>query len=151
MKHHFSLTFKVTERQAVDVKKVAQRIAGSDFHVETADLAGTEFSVHFAREGDHAADLLNYAREQVLNAMPGAELVSVDMSEEPPMTGAVDDITKQVIRACQVLGDPELAHAWLNKPQSGLSGQVPKVLMVDAQGRTLVSRLLTTLEGPKLT
>ena len=67
------------------------------------------------------------------------------------MTGAVDDITKLVIRACQVLGDPELAHAWLNKPQSGLSGQVPKVLMVDAQGRTLVSRLLTTLEGPKLT
>jgi len=90
---------------------------------------------------------LNYAREQVLNAMPGAELVSVDMSEEPPMTGAVDDITKLVIRACQVLGEPELAHAWLNKPQSRLNGQVPKVLMVDAQGRTLVSRMLTAMEA----
>jgi len=146
MKHHFSLTFRVTERQPVDVKKVAQGISGSDFHVETADLSGTEFSVHFAREGDHAADLLNFAREQVLNAMPGAELVSVDMSEEPPMTGAVDDITKLVIRACQVFGEPDLAHAWLNKPQSRLNGHIPKVLMVDAQGRTLVSRLLTALE-----
>ncbi|WP_196158342.1 MbcA/ParS/Xre antitoxin family protein [Reinekea sp. G2M2-21] len=149
MKHHFSLTFKVAERQAVDVDEVASQLSGSDFHVEPGPLSGTEFSVHFEREGDHAADLLSYAREQVLNAVPNAELVSMDMSEEPPMNGAVDDITKLVIRACQVFEDPELAHAWLNRPQELLNGTVPKLLMASAEGRTRVSRVLTTLESKK--
>jgi hypothetical protein len=147
MKHHFSLTFKVTERQAVDVEKVAHQLSGSDFHVESSPLNGAEFSVHFAREGDHAADLLDYAREQVINAVPGAELTSMDMSEEPPMMGVVDDITKVVIRACQLFQDPELAHTWLSQPQEQLQGHVPKVLMVEAEGRTLVSKLLTQLEN----
>lgn len=147
MKHHFSLTFRVTERQTVDVKQVASQMSGSDFHVESGALDGTEFSVHFAREGDHASDLLGYAREQVLSAVPGAELVSMDMSEEPPMMGVVDDITKLVIRACQVFGDPELAHTWLSQPQDELDGSVPKVLMINAEGRTIVSRVLTRLEN----
>jgi len=147
MKHHFSLTFKVAERQAVDVEHLASQISGSDFHVESGPMNGAEFSVHFVREGDHAADLLGYAREQVINAIPGAELISMDMSEEPPMMGAVDDITKIVVRACQVFGEPELAHTWLSQPQEQLNGQVPKVLMVDAEGRTIVSRVLTALEA----
>jgi hypothetical protein len=147
MKHHFSLTFKVTERQAVDVQKVATQISGSDFHIEPGSLNGTEFSVHFAREGDHAADLLDYAREQVLSAVPGAELVSMDMTDELPMMGVVDDITKIVIHACKVFADNELAHTWLSQPQEQLHGNVPKVLMIDAEGRTMVSKLLTQLEN----
>ena len=146
MKHHFTLTFKVTERLAVDVDEVASQMSGSDFHVEHGPLVGTEFTVHFDREGEHAADLLSYAREQVLSAVPNAELVSMDMSEEPPMMGVVDDITKLVIRACQLFGDPELAHNWLSRPQETLHGNVPKVLMVSAEGRTKVSRILTKLE-----
>ena len=146
MKHHFTLTFKVTERQTVDVKKVASQMSGSDFHVESGPLVGTEFTVHFDREGEHAVDLLGYAREQVLAAVPNAELVSMDMSDEPPMKGVVDDITKLVIRACQLFSDPELAHNWLNRPQESLHGNVPKVLMVSAEGRTRVSRVLTKLE-----
>lgn len=147
MKHHFSLTFRVAERQAVDVRQVASQIAGSDFQVEPGAMNGTEFSVHFAREGDNATDLLNYAREQVIAAVPGAELISMDMSEEAPMMSAVDDITKLVIRTCQLFGDAESAHTWLSQPQEELDGNVPKVLMIDAEGRTIVSRALTKLEN----
>lgn len=146
MKHHFSLTFRVQERQGLSVEDVASQMAGSDFHVEPMALDGTEFSVHFSRDGDSTIDLLNYAKEQVISAVPSAELVSMDMSEEPPMQSAVDDITKLVILACRVFGDPELAHTWLSQPQAELSGNVPKLLMVDAEGRTMVSRVLTALE-----
>jgi hypothetical protein len=147
MKHHFSLTFQVTERQALDVQEVATQMSGSDFHIEPGPLHGTEFSVHFAREGDHAADLLDYAREQVLSAVPGAELISMDMTDELPMMSMVDDITKIVIHACNVFQDIELAHTWLSQPQEQLHGNVPKVLMIDAEGRTMVSKLLTQLEN----
>lgn len=148
MKHHFSLTFRMNERQAVDVQRVAGGMSGSDFYVEPGHLNGTEFSVHFVREGDHAAELLDVAREQVLRAVPGAELVSMEMTDELPIMSMVDDITKLVIRGCQLFGDAELAHTWFNQPQDLLLGQVPKVLMVDAQGRTQVSRALSMLENP---
>ncbi len=147
MKHHFSLTFKVNEQRSVDVQQVASDITGSDFHVEPGSLNGTEFSVHFVREGDHAADLLDVAREQVMKAVPSAELISMDMSDELPIMSMVDDITKIVIRACQLLGEAELAHTWLNQPQELLSGRVPKVLMADAEGRMQVSRVLAKLEA----
>ncbi len=146
MKHHFTLTFKVPERQAVDVEHVASQISGSDFQIEPLALSGSEFSVHFSREGDHTIDLLDYARKQVLSVIPDAELVSMDMSDEPPMMSFVDDVTKLVIRACQLFEDPDLAHTWLNQPQDGLEGQVPKVIMVAAEGRTAVSRVLAKLE-----
>lgn len=147
MKHHFSLTFKVNERHVVDVDKVAGQMTGSDFHFESSPFNGTEFSVHFAREGANTTELLEYARHQVISVVPGAELVSMDMSEELPMMGAVDDITKIVIQACQVFKDPDLAHAWLSKPQETLHGQIPKVLMVDAAGRSSVSKVLTQIEA----
>ena len=131
MKHHFSLTFRVAERQSVDVTEVASQMTGSDFHVEQGALNGAEFSVHFEREGDHATDLLSYAREQVMTAVPGAELVSMDMSEEPPMISAVDDITKLVIQACRVFDDADAAHTWLSQPQPEINGGVPKLLMVN--------------------
>lgn len=150
MKHHFTLTFTVPERQAVDVERVANQIPGSDFHIEPKVLSGTEFSVHFSREGDHTMDLLDFARAQVLNAIPNAELVSMDMSDEPPLMSFVDDVTKLVVRACQIFGNPDLAHTWLSQPQVELKGQVPKVMMVDAEGRTAVSRLLAILESKPL-
>lgn len=146
MKHHFSLTFRVNARQGVDVREVASQMSGSDFHVESEPLNGAEFSVHFEREGQNATDLLEYARDQVVNAVPGAELISMDMTEEPPIMGVVDDITKVVVQACQVFGDPELAHTWLSQPQDELGGRVPKVLMVDAEGRTTVSRAVNRLK-----
>jgi len=145
MKHHFSLTFKVPERLSVKVDEVASQISGSDFHIESNSVSGAEFSVHFIREGDNATDLLDYAREQVLSAIPAAELVSMDMSEEPPMMGVVDDITKIVVKACKVFENPDLAQTWLSQPQTELSGQVPKVLMVEAEGRTTVSKILAEL------
>lgn len=146
MKHHFSLSFRVSENYPVDVNRVATDMSGSDFYVEASPLSGTEFSVHFVRDGEHAIDLLSYAREQVLRAVPGAEMLSMEMSDELPIMGVVDDITKVVIKACQVFGDPELAHTWLSQPQVKLSGQVPKVLMIEAEGRTEVSHLLTELQ-----
>ena len=146
MKHHFTLTFRMAERQAVDVKEVASQMSGSDFHVESEALNNTLFSVHFTREGDHAVDLLELAKEQVLNAVPHAELVSMDMSEEPPMMGIVDDITKLVIQACHKFADVDLAHAWLSSPQSELNGQIPKILMTEPEGRTEVARVLSAIE-----
>lgn len=146
MKHHFTLTFRVNARQGVDVGQVARQMSGSDFHIESAPMNGTEFSVHFEREGSNAMELLEYARDQVTSAVPGAELIEMDMTEEPPMMGAVDDITKLVIHACRVFGDPELAHTWLSQPQEEIGGSVPKVLMIDAEGRTTISRVLTRLE-----
>ena len=146
MKHHFTLTFRVPARQSVDVKQVANQIPGSDFHIEPKALSGTEFSVHFSREGDHTMDLLDFAHSQVLNAIPAAELISMEMADEPPLMSFVDDVTKLVVRACQIFGNPDLAHTWLSQPQVELNGQVPKVLMVDAEGRTAVSRILATLE-----
>lgn len=146
MKHHFTLTFRVNARQGVDVREVASQMSGSDFQVESEPLNGAEFSVHFEREGDNATDLLEYARDQVINAVPGAELVAMDMTEEPPIMGVVDDITKLVVRACQVFGDPELAHTWLSQPQDELNGSVPKVVMIDAEGRTTVARVLNRLK-----
>ncbi|MEJ2045052.1 MAG: MbcA/ParS/Xre antitoxin family protein [Reinekea sp.] len=147
MKHHFTLTFKVPERRAVDVEQVASQISGSDFQVEPMVLGGTEFSVHFSREGDHTMDLLDFARQQVLNVIPDAELVCMDMTDEVPAMSMVDDITKLVVRACQLFGDSDLAHAWLSQPQADLDGQVPKVLMVAAEGRMAVSRILARLES----
>lgn len=145
MRHHFSLTFKMPERQPVDAQEVASQISGSDFHVESQAYNGGEFSVHFMREGQHAADLLEFAKQQVVSAVPNAELVSMDMSEEPPMLGVVDDITKLVVKACLEFGDADLAHAWLSKPQKSLNGQIPKILMVEAEGRTAVARALQEL------
>ena len=145
MKHHFTLTFKMPERQPVDAQEVASQISGSDFHVESQAYNGGEFSVHFMREGQHASDLLEFAKQQVITAVPSAELVSMDMSEEPPMLGVVDDITKLVIKACLEFGDADLAHAWLSKPQKSLNGQIPKILMVEAEGRTTVARALQEL------
>ena len=142
MRHHFTLTFKMAERQPVDVNEVASQIEGSDFHVESQAYNGEEFSVHFVREGQHATDLLEFAKQQVISAVPGAELVSMDMSEEPPMLGVVDDITKLVVKACSKFGDADLAHAWLSKPQEALNGQIPKILMIEAEGRTQVARAL---------
>ena len=145
MKYHFSLTFRVNESKMVDVSQVASEMPGSDFHVESDSLDGTEFSVHFSREGDHAVDLLNIAREQVLKAVPNAELLSMDMVDELPMMGVVDSITKVVVQACAVFKEPEMAHMWLSKPQPELNGQIPKALMVDAEGRTAVSKVLSQL------
>lgn len=146
MKHHFTLTFRVAKPQSVAASDVASRLSGSDFHVEANPAAGAEFSVHFEREGHHATDLMEYARDQVVQAVPGATLVSVDMTEEPPAMSLVDDITKLVIRACQLFSDAELAHAWLSRPQEALGGQVPKAIMTDAEGRTRVARVLAGLE-----
>lgn len=147
MKHHFSLTFRVNETKEVDVSQVATEMNGSDFHVEADPLNGTEFSVHFVREGDHAVDLLNIAKDQVLKAVPNAELLAMDMTDELPMMGVVDDITKVVIQACNVFNEPELAHMWLSKPQAELNGQIPKAIMVDAEGRTAVSKVLNTFKA----
>lgn len=113
-------------------------------------MNGTEFSVHFEREGGHSTDLLTYAREQVLKVVPQAELVSMDMSEQPTKLSMVDDITKLVIRAVQLFGEPELAHTWLSQPQDEVAGAVPKVLMIDPEGRTQVGRALTKLENGTL-
>lgn len=147
MKHHFSLTFRVSGRQGVNVDQVASQMIGSDFLVESESLNGTEFSVHFEREGGHSTDLLTYAREQVLKVVPQAELVSMDMSQKPTKMSMVDDITKLVIRAVQLFGDAELAHTWLSQPQDEVDGSVPKVLMIDPEGRTQVGRALTKLES----
>lgn len=145
MRHHFTLTFRAPERGTVDVDAVASQISGSDFHVERGAFDGGEFSVHFVREGKHAVDLLEFAKTQVLNAVPGSSLVAMEMAEEPPMMGVVDDITKLVIKACQVLPDPELAHAWLSSPQEALGGAIPKVMMTEAEGRLKVAKVLKTL------
>ncbi|MFQ3231475.1 MAG: hypothetical protein ACI9DO_002863 [Reinekea sp.] len=142
MRHHFTLTFRMAEHQPINVQEVASQISGSDFQVESQAYNGGEFSVHFMREGQHAADLLEFAKQQVISAVPSAELVSMDMSEEPPMLGVVDDITKLVVKACLEFGDADLAHAWLSKPQESLGGQIPKILMVEAEGRTAVARAL---------
>ena len=145
MRHHFTLTFKMPERQPIDAQKVASQISGSDFHVESQAYNGGEFSVHFMREGQHATDLLEYAKHQVMSAVPSAELISMDMSEEPPMLGVVDDITKLVVKACLEFGDADLAHAWLSKPQQSLDGQIPKILMIEAEGRRTVARALQNI------
>jgi hypothetical protein len=147
MRHHFTLTFRMAKHRPIDAREVASQMSGSDFHVESQAYNGEEFSVHFMREGQHAADLLDFAKQQVMSAVPGAELVSMDMSEEPPMLGMVDDITKLVIKACQVFDDAELAHAWLSKPQQSLDGQIPKILMIEAEGRTEVARALKDLSN----
>lgn len=70
----------------------------------------------------------------------------MDMTDELPMMGIVDDIAKVVIQACAVFKEPELAHMWLSKPQSELHGQIPKAIMVDAEGRTAVSRALDDIK-----
>lgn len=146
MKHNFSLTFRVGDRHELDVQQVANQMTGSDFQIERESLTGTEFSVHFQREGGHSTELLEYAREQVLKVVPNAEVVSVDMSEAPTPMSMVDDITKIVIRAVQIFHEPELAHAWLNKPQAALNGAIPKALMVSPRGRTDVAKVLAGLE-----
>lgn len=149
MRHHFTLTFKAPERSSVDVNAVASQIEGSDFHVERGAFNGGEFSVHFVREGKHAVDLLEFAKAQVLSAVPGSSLVAMEMAEEPPMMGVVDDITKLVIKACQVFPDPELAHAWLSSPQDVLGGAIPKVMMTEAEGRLKVAKSLQSLADNK--
>jgi uncharacterized protein (DUF2384 family) len=67
----------------------------------------------------------------------------MDVSDEPPIQGVVDDITKLVLHACKRFGRVDDAQAWLATPHPELDGLTPKALMVDAEGRLRVSRLLT--------
>ncbi|TXR53085.1 MbcA/ParS/Xre antitoxin family protein [Reinekea thalattae] len=146
MKHHFSLTFQLNRSQAVNVATLAGGMPGQDFQVEADPLDNAKFCIHFQRDGDCSVELLNSAKEQVLNLVPDAELIAMDMTNELPMAGIVDDITKVVIQACQLFQEPELAHTWLNQPQPILNGDVPKVLMIEAEGRTQVSKVLLQLK-----
>lgn len=150
MKHHFSLKFRINGTTGIDIERVSTNLGGSDFQIEADELKGTEFSVHFSRDGDHAADLLEYARDQVIKAVPSAQLIEMDMSEEPSMMSVVDDITKVVISACHVFGNAEVAHSWLNRPQASLDGAIPKALMVNFEGRLRVARALKGLERSEL-
>lgn len=144
MLHHFTLTFRLPETAAMDAQTVASEIPGADFTVEGQGFNPVdEFSVHFSREGANVTEVLEYAKHQVQQALPKARLVAMDLSEEPPMQGIVDDITKLVIHACNTLGSVDAAQAWLATPNSALGGLTPKAVMVDAEGRMRVSRLLT--------
>lgn len=150
MLHHFTLTFSLPEASGLDPQTVANEIPGSDF---TVDRLGTnpsgEFTIHFSREGASVTDVLEYAKAQVQRAFPEAQLVGMELSEEPPVQGMVDDITKLVIHACKVLGSVEAGQAWLATPNTELDGLTPKALMVDAEGRMRVSRLLTRKMGAR--
>lgn len=146
MLHHFTLTFRLPESTAVSAQSVANEIPGSDFTVEgLGSDPSWEFSVHFSREGANATEVLEYAKSQVQRAFPDAQLVGMDLSEEPPMQGIVDDITKLVIHACKKVGSVEAAQSWLATPNTELGGLTPKALMVDAEGRMRVSRLLSRM------
>lgn len=146
MLHHFTLTFALPDAKAISPESVAQEIPGSDFTVERSAANPTgEFSVHFSREGSNVTEVLEYAKSQVQRAIPGARLVAMDLSEEPPMQGVVDDISKLVVQACKALGGVEAGEAWLATPSPELGGLTPKAMMVDAEGRMRVSRLLTRI------
>lgn len=144
MLHHFTLTFALPDAKKITPQSVANEIPGSDFTVEgSAYNSAGEFSVHFSREGSNVTEVLEYAKSQVQRAIPEARLVAMDLSEEPPMQGVVDDICKLVIQACKALGNVETGESWLATPNAELGGLTPKAVMVDAEGRMKVSRLLT--------
>lgn len=151
MLHHFTLTFSAGVDQGLSALAIASRIPGSDFTVEDqgVEVSG-EFAVHFSREAESMTDALDSAREQVLEAFPEAQVVAMDVSEEPPVQGMVDDIAKLVLHACKRFGSVDDAQAWLSTPNPELDGLTPKALMVDAEGRLRVSRLLVPLtkKGP---
>ncbi|GGX40573.1 MbcA/ParS/Xre antitoxin family protein [Saccharospirillum salsuginis] len=148
MLHHFTLTFSLPEASGMDAHSVANEIPGADFTVERLGFnpAG-EFTIHFSREGASVMDVLEYAKAQVQQAFPKAQLVSMELAEEPPAQGMVDDISKLVLHACKVLGSVDAAQAWLSTPNAELDSLTPKALMVDAEGRMRVSRLLTKKMG----
>lgn len=151
MLHHFTLTFSTGVDQGLNALAIASRIPGSDFTVEDHGPQMTgEFAVHFSREAESMTDALDSARVQVLEAFPEAQLVAMDVSEEPPVQGMVDDITKLVLHACKRFGSVDDAQAWLATPNPDLDGLTPKALMADAEGRLRVSRLLIPQkkEGP---
>lgn len=142
--HHFTLTFSTGEDHGLTALAIATRIPGSDFTVEDQGLQSNgEFAIHFSREAECMTDALDSAREQVQQALPEAQLVAMDVSEEPPVQGMVDDIAKLVLHACKRFGSVDDAQAWLATPNPELDGLTPKALMVDAEGRLRVSRLLT--------
>lgn len=143
MLHHFTLTFSAEGNHGLTPLAIASRIPGSDFTVEDqgAQING-EFAVHFSREAESMTDALDSAREQVQAAFPEAQVVAMDVSEEPPAQGMVDDIAKLVLHACKRFGSVDDAQAWLSTPNPELDGLTPKALMVDAEGRLRVSRLL---------
>lgn len=147
MKYHFSLSFQAAEHQLLDVGTLVSQLAGGDFDIAATRLNHRHFSVQFSRDGDDLTEMLDLAKRQVKSVVPSAELVAMDMSDQPPSISAVDDITKLVIYACQIFGSPDLAHTWLNQPQKELAGQVPKLVMDNAEGRTEVSRVLTALKA----
>ena len=148
MLHHFTLTFSLPEASGMDAQSVANEIPGADFTVERLGFNPSgEFTIHFSREGASVTDVLEYAKAQVQQAFPNAQLVGMELSEEPPAQGMVDDITKLVLHACKVLGGVDAAQSWLATPNTELDGLTPKALMVDAEGRMRVSRLLTRKMG----
>jgi len=148
MLHHFTLTFSLPEASGLDAQSVANEIPGADFTVDRLGVNPTgEFTIHFSREGASVTDVLEYAKAQVQQAFPQAQLVGMDLSEEPPAQGMVDDIAKLVLHACKVLGSVDAAQSWLATPNADLDSLTPKALMVDAEGRMRVSRLLTKKMG----
>lgn len=149
MLHHFSLTFRLPGGSGPQLHELAERLPGSDFTLEPAGPhASGEFTAHFSREGESVTAVLEEAREQVQGVLGDAQLVGMDLTEEPPPQAMVDDITKLVFRACNRLGGVEAARAWLATPKTELDGLTPKALMVDAEGRLRVSRLLQATPGP---
>lgn len=146
MLHHFTLTFQLPDSAAVDAAAVAGQMSGSDFTIDGLGSNPTgEFSIHFSREGANVTHVLEYAKAQVQQVMPDAQLIGMDLSEEPPAQSMVDDISKLVLHACKVLGSVDEAQAWLATPNAALEGLTPKALMINAEGRTQVSRVLTLL------
>ena len=143
MKQHFSFTFRLKNNKAADASDIASQITGNDFHVQDCAINSSEFSVHFERLGCHSVELLNNAKNQVLSAVPDAELIAMDMDDQVPMAGIVHEITNIVIQACDVFKNSELADVWLSQPQGSLNGEVPKSLMADATGRCKVAKALT--------
>ncbi len=148
MLHHFTLTFSLPEATKLDAQSVANEIPGAEVTVEQLGFnpAG-EFTLHFSREGANVTDVLEYAKAQVQQAFPKSQLVAMELSEDPPAQGMVDDITKLVIHACNALGSVDAAQAWLATPHSELNGLTPKALMVHAEGRMQISRMLTRKMG----
>ncbi|WP_394169002.1 antitoxin Xre/MbcA/ParS toxin-binding domain-containing protein [Saccharospirillum alexandrii] len=150
MLHHFTLTFQLPDSAAVDAAAVAGQMPGSDFTIEgLGSNPSGEFSIHFSREGASVTHVLEYAKSQVQQAIPDAQLVGMDLSEEPPAQSMVDDISKLVLHACNALGSVDGAQAWLATPNPDLEGLTPKALMINAEGRTQVSRVLTKLLARK--
>ncbi|HET8904984.1 MAG TPA: MbcA/ParS/Xre antitoxin family protein [Saccharospirillum sp.] len=150
MLHHFTLTFQLPDSAAVDAAAVAGQMPGSDFTIEgLGSNPSGEFSIHFSREGASVTQVLEYAKSQVQQAIPDAQLIAMDLSEEPPAQSMVDDISKLVLHACNALGSVDAAQAWLSTPNPALKGLTPKALMINADGRTQVSRVLTKLLARK--